>query len=43
VNERQNAGEYRAFWNAGSAPAGIYILKMEAAGQLRTQKLTIEK
>jgi hypothetical protein len=35
----QTAGLHRAVWNAGELPAGLYFCRIEAGGEVRTQKL----
>ena len=37
------AGSYHAVWNAGSAAAGVYLVKMEAGGFNQTRKVVLVK
>ncbi len=43
VSGRRQAGVYQAIWEAGDAPAGTYICRMEAAGFQKTVKLMLVK
>jgi len=39
----QTAGSHNLIWNAGSRPAGIYLLKLETGSDSKTQKLILLK
>jgi hypothetical protein len=39
----RQAGSYRAVWNAGSAAAGVYMVKMEAGEFSEVRKVTLIK
>lgn len=43
VNESQSAGHHVAIWEAGLAPSGLYLVRMEAEGFIRNQKLVLTK
>ena len=37
----RDAGAYEVSWDAGDVPSGIYLVLLEAAGQRKTQTLTV--
>ena len=37
------AGRYEVVWEAGSRPTGVYLVRMEAAGRVFTQRVTLMK
>lgn len=39
VDEEQAAGAYRVAFDGGDLPAGVYVVRLSAAGQVRTQTL----
>ncbi len=39
----KEAGKYSAIWNSKGIAAGSYMLSLESAGEVRTQKLTLIK
>ena len=43
VAERQNAGSYVVNWNAGTAPAGLYLCRIEAGSFKQSKKLILVK
>ena len=43
ANHNMRAGYHSVIWNADNFSSGIYILKIQAAGHLETQKLMLIK
>ena len=43
VSEMLNEGFHKVQWNASNQSSGIYLLKFESAGQMKTQKLVLVK
>ncbi|GBE28268.1 hypothetical protein BMS3Bbin03_02207 [bacterium BMS3Bbin03] len=43
VNERLNAGAYKALWNAANMPSGIYIYQLIIGAHRFTKKMTLMK
>ncbi len=43
VNEFKQAGSYKVTWNAQNLPSGIYIYRIESAGNNITRKMTLLK
>jgi len=43
VNERQNSGEYRAFWETDGIPTGIYLARLQSSGFTQTQRVVLIK
>ena len=48
INEVQPAGRYEVPWNArrdagGTAPAGMYIIRLTAGGEARIQKTILAR
>tara|TARA_Y100001970_G_scaffold220869_1_gene271375 strand:- start:67 stop:1755 length:1689 start_codon:yes stop_codon:yes gene_type:complete len=43
VSEMLNEGFHQVQWNASNQSSGIYLLKFESAGQMKTQKLVLVK
>lgn len=43
MNGHQSAGHHYAIWDAGSASSGLYIVRMEAEGFSKAQKLVLTK
>jgi hypothetical protein len=43
VNERKESGTYAVTWDASRWPSGMYFCKLEAAGRVTGQKLTLLK
>ncbi|GAB5537078.1 MAG: hypothetical protein Rubg2KO_33270 [Rubricoccaceae bacterium] len=41
VNETHPAGTHRAAFDTRSLPAGVYIVRLEASGEVHTQRLTV--
>jgi len=41
VDEQQEAGSYRAFWNATGLPAGIYLCRLQVGEEVRTFRMTL--
>ena len=42
-NGQQSAGEHELTWNAGDQPSGVYLLRLQAAGQSKTSKVLLLK
>ncbi len=43
VNEFKEAGSHNVTWNASNLSSGIYIYRLESAGQIITKKMTLLK
>ena len=43
VNERKEAGYYRATWNASNVPSGIYFYRLRAGDFVETKKMVVLK
>ncbi len=43
VNEEQSPGEFNVTWDASGLASGVYIYRLEAAGQTLTQSMTLIK
>jgi hypothetical protein len=43
VNASMNAGRHSVTFNAAGIPSGVYMVRMEAGGQIMTSKLTLLK
>ena len=43
VEGYQNAGSYRAVWNAPSFPSGVYFVRLQADGRVQTKKALLVK
>lgn len=43
VQGRMTAGRHEIQWNAGSLPSGVYVIRMDAGGEVHTQKVTLLK
>ncbi|TVQ16111.1 MAG: T9SS C-terminal target domain-containing protein, partial [Balneolaceae bacterium] len=43
VNETKQQGTYSIQWDAGSVASGVYIYRIEAAGQVMSRKMTLVK
>jgi len=43
INAEQSAGRYTATFNAVGLPSGVYMVRLEAGGQVMTRKLTLLK
>lgn len=43
VQGRLTAGRHEIQWNAGSLPSGVYVIRMDAGGEVHTQKVTLLK
>ncbi len=43
LSTKQTAGEHELTWNAQDQASGVYLLRLEAAGQTRTSKLLLLK
>ncbi len=43
VNQNQSAGSYTVTWDASRFSSGIYIYRMESAGQILTRQMTLIK
>jgi photosystem II stability/assembly factor-like uncharacterized protein len=41
VNERKEAGQYQAAWNASNVPSGIYFYRLQAGEFLDTKKMLL--
>jgi len=41
LDGQETAGAHRTMWQSGGAPTGVYLLRLESAGQVRTQKLML--
>ena len=42
-NGQQSAGEHELTWNASDQPSGVYLLRLQAAGQSKTSKVLLLK
>jgi hypothetical protein len=43
ISAEQSAGRYTATFNAAGLPSGVYMVRLEAGGQVMTRKLTLLK
>jgi hypothetical protein len=43
INERKEAGNYTAIFDASGLPSGLYICRIEAPGFAETKKMTLLK
>lgn len=43
IQGRMTAGRHEIQWNAGSLPSGVYVIRMDAGGEVHTQKVTLVK
>ena len=43
VDGLRHSGEHRVVWDAGHLPAGIYLCRLEAGGEVYTRKLILQK
>ncbi|MFC2150823.1 T9SS type A sorting domain-containing protein, partial [Calditrichota bacterium] len=41
LSANMNPGVHRVTWDAGAMPSGVYLLQIESAGRLQTQKLVL--
>lgn len=43
IQGRMTAGRHEIQWNAGSLPSGVYVIRLDAGGEVHTQKVTLLK
>lgn len=43
IQGRMTAGRHEIQWNAGSLPSGVYLIRLDAGGEVHTQKVTLVK
>ena len=43
VDEAVSAGRYEALWDASRLPTGVYVVRLEAGSEVRTQRVTLMK
>ena len=43
VDRSQSAGVYEVEWDASRLPTGVYVVRLEAGPQVRTQQVTLMK
>jgi hypothetical protein len=43
LDQSLSAGSYRAIWDAGSAPSGIYLVRFEVGDYQQVQKVVLQK
>lgn len=43
VQGYMTAGRHEIQWNAGSLPSGVYLIRLDAGGEVHTQKVTLVK
>jgi len=41
VNEKQSVGNYQTIWNAEAMSSGVYLLRLEAEGEVSLRKLVL--
>lgn len=43
IQGRMTAGRHEIQWNAGSLPSGVYLIRLDAGGEVHTKKVTLLK
>lgn len=43
LHQSMSSGSYRAMWDAGSAPSGIYLVRLEVGNYQQVQKIVLQK